>query len=152
MLSSPTGCSDGLTRAIADSAERGPGSAAEYIVAYDGARMVVTVLTSNLDMEQLSATAARCAEYKAYFDPASEGIPISTTRLDGGRPDALAYQQTMNLGGVDNSVYFAFENVGNMALFGIAFPTQNPSIAVKGALPQTFLEVVDKQARRLQAN
>ena len=28
----PEGCSDGLTRVIADSAERGPGSAAEYVV------------------------------------------------------------------------------------------------------------------------
>ena len=37
MLSNPEGCSDGLTRAIAESAERGPGSAAEYVVAYDGA-------------------------------------------------------------------------------------------------------------------
>src|SRR5690349_19359243 len=34
MLSDPEGCSDGLTRAIADMAERGPGSAAEYIVSY----------------------------------------------------------------------------------------------------------------------
>jgi hypothetical protein len=152
MLSSPKGCSDGLTRAIGDSAERGPGSAAEYMAAYDGARMVVTVLTFNLDMERLAATAERCAEYMTYFDPASEGIPISTTKLDGTRQDALVYRQTMRLGGVDNSIYFAFENVGNMAFFGIAFPTQNPSIAVKGALPQTFLDVVDKQARRLQAN
>ena len=31
MLSRPEGCSDGLTRVIADSAERGPGSAAEYL-------------------------------------------------------------------------------------------------------------------------
>jgi len=42
MLSDPEGCSDGLTRAIADTAERGPGSAAEYIVGYDGARIVIT--------------------------------------------------------------------------------------------------------------
>jgi hypothetical protein len=150
MLSSPKGCSDGLTRAIGDSAERGPGSAAEYVVAYDGARMVITVLTWNLDLDQLAATAERCAAYQTYFDPQSEGIPITTTPLDGARPDALAYQQTMRLSGVDNSVYFAFENVGNMAMYGIAFPTPNPGIGVKGALPQTFLEVAEKQAARLQ--
>src|SRR6185437_13059366 len=33
MLSDPEGCSDGLTRAIADTAERGPGAAAEYVAA-----------------------------------------------------------------------------------------------------------------------
>src|SRR6516162_595781 len=32
MLSDPKGCSDGLTRVIAASAERGPGSAAKYSV------------------------------------------------------------------------------------------------------------------------
>src|SRR4029077_17248406 len=45
MLSNPEGCSDGLTRAIANSAERGPGSAAEYVVGYDRARIVMTVVT-----------------------------------------------------------------------------------------------------------
>src|SRR3569833_3356864 len=32
MLSSPEGCADGFTRVFADSAERGPGGAAEYVV------------------------------------------------------------------------------------------------------------------------
>ena len=35
-----------------------------------------------------------------------------------------------------------------MAVFGIAFPTPNPTIAVKGTLPQTFLDVTAKQADR----
>src|SRR5262245_56704104 len=35
MLSNPAGCSDGLTRVIAGSAERGPGSAAQIVAAYD---------------------------------------------------------------------------------------------------------------------
>jgi hypothetical protein len=60
MLSQPEGCSDGLTRVIAASAERGPGSAAKYAVAYDGARMVMTVLSWPLDLEKLAATARRC--------------------------------------------------------------------------------------------
>ena len=34
------------------------GSAAEYAVAYDGARMVITVLTWQLDLDRLAATVA----------------------------------------------------------------------------------------------
>ena len=96
MLSDPEGCSDGLTRVIADSAERGPGSAAKYSVAYDGARIVMTVLTWNLDLDRLAATAERCAQYQTFFDPSSEGIPMTTTRLQTPRPDALVYEQTMD--------------------------------------------------------
>jgi hypothetical protein len=149
MLSSPKGCTDGLTRVIADSAERGPGSAAEYVVAYDGARMAMTVLTWPLDLDQLAATADRCASFKAYFDPSAEGIPITTARLPTQRPDMLAYQQTMLLNGEESSVFFSFENVGAMAVFGIAFPTGNPTIPVKGTLPQTFLDTAAKQAERI---
>ena len=69
MLSNPEGCSDGLTRAIADSAERGPGSAAEYVVAYDGARIVMTVLTWPLDLDRLAATADRCAQFPDVLRP-----------------------------------------------------------------------------------
>ena len=148
MLSEPEGCSDGLTRVIADSAERGPGSAAKYVVAYDGARMVMTVLTWPLDLDRLAAAADRCEHFQAFFDPASEGIPMTTTRLETPRPDALVYQQTMSLGSTDSSVYFSFENVDTMAVFGIAFPTPNPAISVKGALPQTFLDITAKQADR----
>ena len=36
------------------------------------------------------------------------------------------------------------------AMFGIAFPTPNPTIAVKATLPQTFMELVAKQAQRLE--
>src|SRR6476659_4183260 len=144
MLSNPAGCSDGLTRVIADSAERGPGSAAEYVVAYDGARMVITVLTSPLDLDRLADVADRCAEFETFFDPSTPGIPMTTTRLQTPRPDALVYQQTMRLNNVDSSVYFTFENIGGMAVFGIAFPTPNSSISVKGSLPQTFLDIVAK--------
>jgi hypothetical protein len=150
MLSEPEGCADALTRVIAASAERGNGSAAKYSVAYDGARVVMTVLSSPLDLAQLGATATRCARYLTYFDKASEPIPITTTRLPSVRPDSLVYQQTMQLHGSENSVYFAFENVGDSALFGMAFPTPNPTIAVKGSLPQTFLDITAKQAERLR--
>lgn len=151
MLSKPEGCTDGLTRDIAATAERGPGSAGEYIVAYDGARMVITVLTWSLDLERLAATAARCAEYETFFDESDPGIPMTTTQLPVERSDALAYQQTMHLQSGENSVYFSFENVGAMAVFGIAFPTPNPSIPVKGMLPQTFLDVTARQAERAEA-
>jgi hypothetical protein len=150
MLSDPEGCADGLTRAIADSAERGPGSAAEYVLGYDGARIVMTVLTWPLDLDRLAATAERCAHYQTFFDPSTPGIPMTTIRLPTPRPDALAYQQTMRLNNSDSSVYFAFENIDSMAVFGIAFPTPNPSITVKAALPQTFLDIVAKQADRAQ--
>jgi hypothetical protein len=148
MMSNPEGCSDGLTRAIADTAERGPGSAAEYVVGYDGARIVMTVLTWSLDLDRLAATAERCAHFQTFFDPAMPGIPMTTTRLQTPRPDALVYEQTMRLGNETSSAYFSFENIGRMAVFGIVFPTPNPSITVKAALPQTFLDVAGKQADR----
>ena len=151
MLSTPEGCSDGLTRVIAASAERGAGSAAKYSVTYDGARIVMTVLTWNLDLDKLAATAERCAQYQTFFDPSSEGIPMTTTRLPTERPDALVYEQTMDLSGAKSSVFFSFENVHTMAAFGIAFPTPNPTITVKASLPQTFLTITGKQAERLQA-
>lgn len=151
MLSRPEGCADALTRDIAVTAEWGPGSAAEYVAAYDGVRMVITVLTWRLDLERLAATALRCAEYETFFDPGDPGIPVTTTRLQSPRGDALVYQQTMRLRDTENSVYFAFENVGAMAVFGIAFPTPDASISVKGTLPQTFLDVTTKQAERAQA-
>jgi hypothetical protein len=151
MLSDPEGCSDGLTRAIGDSAERGPGSAAEYVVGYDGARIVMTVLTWPLDLARLAATAERCAQFQTFFDPSTPGIPMTTARLQTPRRDALVYEQTMRLGNETSSAYFSFENVGRMAVFGIAFPTPNPSISVKGALPQTFLDTTDKQADRAQS-
>jgi hypothetical protein len=149
MLSEPEGCSDGLTRVIAAAAERGAGSASKYVVAYDGARVVMTVLTWNLDLDKLAATAERCARYQTFFDPSAEGIPMITTRLATPRPDALVYQQTMDLKGARSSEFFSFENVDEMAVFGIAFPTPNPAINVKGSLPQTFLEISGKQAERL---
>ncbi len=151
MMSRPEGCSDGLTRVIADSAERGPGSAAEYVVAYDGARMVITVLTWPLDLDRLAAVADRCAEFETFFDPSTPGIPMTTTRLQTPRADALVYEQTMRLSNVEDRVYFSFENVGDMAVFGIAFPTPNSSISVKGSLPQTFLDIVAKQADRARS-
>jgi hypothetical protein len=151
MLSAPEGCSDGLTRAIADSAERGPGSAAEYVISYDGARIVMTVLTWPLDLARLAATADRCAHFQTFFDRFAPGIPMTTTRLQTPRPDVLVYQQTMQLNNVENSVYFSLENVGKMGVFGIAFPTPNPSIEVKGSLPQTFLDITAKQADRAES-
>jgi hypothetical protein len=151
MLSEPEGCSDGLTRAIADTAERGPGAAAEYVVAYDGARVAMTVLTSRLDLDRLAATAERCAQFQTFFDPSTPGIPMTTTRLKAPRPAALVYEQTMRLGNESNSAFFSFENVGRMAVFGVVFATRDPSITVKGTLPQTFLDVAAKQAQRAEA-
>jgi hypothetical protein len=76
---------------------------------------------------------------------------MTTTKLQTPRPNALVYEQTMRLGGIDNNVYFSFENVGDMAVFGIAFPTPNPTIPVKGSLPQTFLDTTAKQAERARS-
>jgi hypothetical protein len=149
MLTSPEGCSDALTRVIEENAQRGPGSAGKYGVAYDGARILMTVLTWRLDLDGLKAAADRCARFETFFDPSDKGIPMTTTQLPTPRPDALVYQQTLTLAGVDSSVYFSFENVGSMGVFGIAFPTPNSDIPVKGELPQTFLEIAGKQAARM---
>jgi uncharacterized protein YceK len=149
MLSTPEGCSDGFTRVIAASAERGPGSAAKYSVSYDGARMVVTVLSWQLDMDAIAATAQRCARYETFFDRSMPGIPMTTTRLAIDRPAALVFEQTMQLGAERTSVYFSFENIGAMAVFAVAFPTPDPTVPVRARLPQTFTDIVGKQANRI---
>lgn len=154
MPSVPQGCSNGLTEVIAAYAERGPGSAAKYNVIYDGARIVMTVLTSSLNLDELAAEAARCEKFEAFFDRNSTAIPITTTKLPGSRPEQLVYQQTMKLQGIDSSVYMSFENIGTMAVFGIAFPTTQLAAgqesAPKASLPQTFIETADRQAQRIR--
>ena len=149
MLSQPEGCANGLTQVIAASGERGPGSAAKYSVAYDGVRTIMTVLTWPLNLEKLAAMASRCEAFLTFFDPASQPIPVTTTKLPSSRPDLLVYQQTLQIGDTESSVLFAFENVDGSGMYAIAFPTPDPRISVKGTLPQTFLDIVDKQAERL---
>lgn len=149
MLSDPPGCSDGLTKVIAATAERGPGSAVKYTVLYDGARILMTVLSWNLDLTQLEATATRCAEFQAFFDARSPGIPMATTALPSG-PDELIYQQTMTLGATKSSMYMVFANIGTMGLFGMGTPVQIPEIDAKAQLPQTFLDVFGKQSDRMR--
>ena len=151
MLSRPEGCANALTTVIKQSAERGPGSAAKYAASYDGARIVMTLLSWNLDLDALKAAADRCATFEAFFDPNSVGIPMTTTALPGLAADALAYQQTMTLGNAASSVYMAFQNVGRRAVFGIAFPAGNPAIDAKASLPQTFLDDFKIQVHKLQA-
>lgn len=154
MMSSPQGCSNGLTDVIAAHAERGPGSAAKYSVIYNGAQIVMTVLTSQLSIDELAAEANRCQRFNTYFDRNSPPIPITTTKLASSRPGQLVYQQTMQLQGVNNSVFMSFENIGRMAVFGIAFPTMQLSDGnpppPKASLPQTFTEIADRQAQRMQ--
>lgn len=150
MRSRPEGCANALTNVIAGSAERGPGSAVKYAATYDGARIVMTVLSWPLDLDKLEAAAGRCAKFEAYFDLRSTGIPITTTELSGLSDDVLAYQQTMQLMGSASSVYMAFQNVGRYGVFGIAFPTPDPSVSAKAALPQTFLDVFAKQSVKIR--
>ena len=121
-------------------------------MAYDGARIVITLLSWNLDLDALRSAADRCANFEAFFDPVSEGIPITTTELSGLESGALGYQQTMNLGNSSSSVYMAFQNAGRRAVFGVAFPGMNPRIAAKASLPQTFLDVFTDQVGKLRAS
>lgn len=152
MLSRPQGCSDALTKVIAKSAERGPGSAVKYTVGYDGGRIMVTLLSWTLDLEQLSAEATRCAQFEALFDFDSPGFPVTTTELAGLDPAALAYQQTMPLEQPPNSIFMAFQNVGRQAAFAIAYPGPNPGIDAKATLPQTFLDVFTQQVTRMRSS
>lgn len=152
MLSRPEGCANALTNVIKQSAERGPGSAAKYAVSYDGARIVMTLLSWNLDLDALESAADRCAAFEAFFDPSSAGIPMTTTAIPGLADGALAYQQTMTLDNSASSVYMAFQNVGGRAVFGVAFPAVNPTIEAKASLPQTFLDVFTRQVSRLEAS
>jgi hypothetical protein len=151
MLSKPAGCSNALTDVIAHSAERGPGAVVKYSVVYNSARVLMAVLSSPLNLDQLAATAARCERFQAFFDPASEGIPMTMTKLPGGDDGALVYQQTMELKDSQRSIYMAFQNVGKLALFGMAFPIGDPSVPVKASLPQTFLDLVAQQADRMRS-
>ena len=155
MLSVPEGCSNGLTDVIAQSAENGRGSAAKYNVQYDGARIVMTVSTWRLDIDQLAATASRCEHFNAYFDRSSEGIPITTTKLTAARPGQLLYQQTMQLHRTATSVFMSFENFDRMAVFGMAFPAMQlepGAVAMpKAALPETFIDVVNRQGDKVRA-
>jgi hypothetical protein len=151
----PENCSNGLSDVISAYAERGPGSAAKYNLIYDGARIVITVLTSPLNLDELAAEANRCHSFDTYFDRDSDPIPIATTELPSARPDQLTYKQTMRLAGTDSSMFMSFENIGRMGIFGIAFPTgqlgasqQSPP---KATLPQTFTEIVDRQVQRIQS-
>ena len=151
MLSEPEGCSNAFTDVIAGSAERGPGSAAKYSAAYDGARMLITVLSWHLDLDQLAATAERCETFKTFFDPSSPGIPIVTTKLPSDDGE-LVYQQTMTIGKQENSINMSFANVGALGVFAIALSTENPTIPVKGSLPQTFLDTTRKQTDRIRSS
>jgi hypothetical protein len=137
MLSRPEGCANALTK---------------YAVGYDGARIVMTLLSWNLDMDALRVAAERCAAFEAFFDPGSEGIPLTTTELAGLDSDALAYRQTMTLDGASSSVFMAFQNIGGYAILGIAFPTPNPRIDAKASLPQTFLDIFGKQVAKMRAS
>jgi hypothetical protein len=152
MLSRPQGCSNALTNVIAQSAERGPGSAAKYAVSYDGARIAMTLLSWNLDLDKIEAAARRCAKFEAFFDPDSPGIPITTAELAGLEPGGLGYLQTMTLRNATSSIYMAFQNVGVHAVFAIALPSGNPRIEPKAELPQTFLDVFAKQVARIRSS
>lgn len=152
MLSRPEGCANALTNVIADAAERGPGSAVKYAAGYDGARIVVTLLSWNLDLPKLRAEAERCARFETFFDADSPGIPITTTELAGLESGALGYQQSMRLGDASSSVFMAFQNVGAHAVFAVAFPVPNPQIEAKVSLPQSFLEVFGKQTAKMRAS
>ena len=152
MLSRPQGCSNALTNVIAQSAERGPGSAVKYAVSYDGARIAITLLSWNLDLDKIKAEADRCAKFEVFFDPNSSGIPMTTTPMDGLDDGAFGYRQTMNLNGTESTGYMAFQNVGRRSLFGVTFPGANPAIPVKASLPQTFLDLFARQAGKLRAS
>ena len=151
MLTRPEGCSNGLTNVIAASGERGPGSAEKYEVIYDGARIMMTVLSWHLDLAALEATASRCEHFVVLFDAADAGIPMTTTALPHSHPQELMYKQTMALGQDAADVYMGFANIGSLSLFGVVFPTPNPNVNVKAELPQTFLTVFAEQSERLRA-
>jgi hypothetical protein len=58
----------------------------------------------------------------------------------------------MTLRNSASSIYMAFQNIGDHAVFGIALPAGNPSIEAKAELPQTFLDVFAKQVARIRSS
>ena len=53
-----------------------------------------------------------------------------------------------------SSVFMSFQNIGRMAVFGMAVPANNLSAdappAPKAVLPQTFIDIVNKQADKVR--
>ena len=122
MLSQPEGCSDGLTRIIAAAAERGAGSASKYVVAYDGARIVMTVLTWELGSRRARRDGGALRSLPDLLRPVvgrhsddhHQAADFASRRA--GLPADHGPQRS------ESSVFFSFENVDQMAVFGIAFP------------------------------
>lgn len=152
MRSVPDGCSNGFTNVIAGNAERGPGSAAKYWVMFSDVRIMMTLVSFPLPLDQLRAVAQKCARFEAYFTSSSEGVPFTTADLPGVDPDALAYEQTMNLHGTLSTVTMAFQNVNGGGVFAVAFPVRTPDIAAKASLPQTFLDIFAKQVAKMRSS
>ena len=73
---------------------------------------------------------------------------MTTTRLSTPRPDALGVRADDGFERSEEQCVLRVRKCRQMAVFGIAFPTPNPAIAVKGSLPQTFLDISGKQAER----
>ena len=109
------------------------------------------MLTWPLDLGRLAAVAERCAEFETFFDPSIARHSDDHPECRHRAPTRWYTSRRCGWATSESSVYFAFENIGRMAVFGIAFPTPNPSIPVKASLPQTFLDIVAKQADRAQS-
>ena len=125
MLSRPAGCA-ALTDVIARSAQRGPRSATKYAVSYDGVRIVMTDA-----VRRWTSSSWRHGEplrEVRVLRPEPEGIPITTTRpRHRARGAGLPADDAPRV----PSAFMAFQNVGALSTFGIAFPTADPAIISK---------------------
>ena len=105
-----------------------------------------TVLSWHLDLDRLAAEARRCAEFETFFDASAQGIPITTTEVAGRRERRPGLSADDGSEG-ESQQHIVFQNVGNLGLFGMAFPTRI-RIAVKAELPQTFWRLSPNKPQR----
>ena len=152
MLSTPEGCSDGLTKTIADSAERGAGSAAEYVVAYDGARDRDDRVDVAAGPRRTGGHRRQVRAFQGVLRPVGSrhsdhhdqaghparrraGVPADDATEQRRQQCLLLVRECRQHGGVRHRL-----------------PTPNPSISVKASLPQTFLDIAAKQAERAESD
>ncbi|MBB4853694.1 hypothetical protein HNP40_001060 [Mycobacteroides chelonae] len=150
MPSNPPGCADGLSPRLANAGRAGPENTARYIARFNGANIIVSLLRDSIDLTNVKTVATRCAQYEVFFDKSSPGTPMITEPVQGGPVGVLVYKQTMIMPRGTTSRYMAFANVDGVAMVATSFDLRDPSVTATATMPRTFLDIVAKQADKIE--
>lgn len=150
MPSKPTGCAEGMSKAVASTGKPGPEFLVRYMVQMNGASIVVNVAQWSLDLAAVRAVATRCAKYQVFFDADSPGIDMTTEPVPDAPDGVLAYKQTSTRPNGRSVSYMALANVDHLAVFATAFEQVNPHIPAKATMPKSFLDIVAAQADKIR--